>query len=301
MADTVLLKDQDEEILDFFHNNYTKIFAVQLERAVGLLLNFGYPEAKDKLIQAFNDPEFEDPDILHIAVPNLIRTWQTESLLQHGIEITPESPQVFISDVLSGLLLVQDIEDPMPYLRLLESDLDDEVKFCRLFKDFSTYSEESFYEYIASIYPSLIERLYSTLSKQDLRNVLENSDYESAVAYTEEQKKIIDNYRDFVNYAGRETLGYRMLDAGFKIGLDPNSYYAFVKDMLELHDLKKAALDLLSFFFLAEKTWLKPAEAYRHISEQIVLDPRSIPLIDNEIRHYLLEFEQYRKASHAKI
>lgn len=301
MTDTLLLKDQDEEILDYFHNNYTLPCAIQLERAVGLLMNFGYPEVKDKLIQAFHDPEFEDPDILHVAVPNLIRTWQAETLLQHGIEITPEAMPTFLSDLLSGLLIIQDLEDPIPYLRMLETDLDDETKFCRIFKDFSIYAEETYHEYIVSILPGFMDRLYDSLSKQDLKNAIDSEDYETAAVFTEEQKKILANYRDFVAYAGKETLGYRMLDAGFKIGLDPNSYFTFVKDMLDAQEPKKMALDLLSFFFLADKTWLRPAEAYRHISEQIIHDPRMIPLVDNEIRHYLLEFEQYRKAKDATV
>lgn len=277
----------DQEILGYASSSFTNEYRIELLNSLSLLYSFEFPDIQETLCNLLNDPSAEDEETLRSSFVNLIKLSLSDLLQFHQVSVREDTELDVMNAIMSALVMVQDTEDVIPYLRLLESDKENEEKLAAIVEEFTPISSIKVLEAVFEVGDNLLDNLYTVLGKKEMLQ-------EDGLSSTNE--KLVDNLKDFIVYAGKEQLAYELSSHGFKVGFPTATYYPYASSFVDTGDNKTTAVNLLGYFFMAEDTYDRPIESYRAISEQLIHDTKRILPIESEMRRVMEEFEQYKKA-----
>lgn len=277
----------DQEILGYIHSTYTREMGQELITALSILYDVSYPNLQEKLVGYINGLEAEDEEGLSIIFSKEIDQGVTDVLHRWGIELRDDVSLDVKTKIATGLNMVMSVEDPVPYIRILDTDLEPAEKLARIVAEFTLLADVVFMESVESIDKDLLQRLYNELLKQEERVA---PPIEEAV-----DSRQVENFKMFCQYLGKEHIAYQLLQNNFAFGMTSDVYLVYAAPYLHADSQEQTALNLLSYFLMASDTWESPLEAYRKTSEVLVHNPRDILPVENAIRRMLEGLEQYKR------
>lgn len=276
----------EDEIQAYITENFTTEYASDLLAALSLLYAFELEGVQDTLCEMIYDPSREDTEPHTLAFSTFIVDSTLSLLEMQGIVVEQASLCEMVA-ILSATLIVQNCEDPVPYLRVLElNTIGDEEKIALILKDFCYLDETKLISLFAEIRPSLPGLLYNHLLALEQRSVSEEEEPDTTV--------IVKNFRLFESCFGRNTFADSVLASGMRPGLPFSIYVAYITPQT-LEDKDKYALDIFSLLLLAVDTYNRPVAAFRELSETLLHDPKDYQWVETALQKINEQFEQYRK------
>lgn len=285
--ETLQYDSPDEEIFAYIAGNYTPEYGEDLKSALSLLYGLEVTGVQDTLCEMIYDISADDKDAHPINFSNYIQTELTKTISLHGIDLE-EARLCDAVQVLLALMLVQNCEDPVPYLRVLElNTIDNEEKVARIFKDFCSLDETKLHSVISYVSDTLPGLLYTRLLELEQRN-LSDVDEDNPVA------DVVAKFRQFELCFGSVSFAHIVLNSGMRIGLPLRLYIAYLNHDIQT-DPKNYALDIFSILLLASDTYDRPVAAFREHSNVIIGDSPEVQRLETELQKINEKFEQYRK------
>lgn len=287
--DTTQHDSPDDEILAYISGTYTPEYGNSLQAALSLLYAFGVDGVQDTLCEMIYDISAENHDSHRIAFSSFIQQEVLRLLSLHGIDIDEARLDETVA-VLSAISLVQQCEDPVPYLRVLESNtLSSEEKMARILKDFCFLDETRLMMVFHGVEEGLPVKLYQHLLILEQRYRTEDKTNEEA-----DEQKIVENFRRFESCFGQDTFAHQVLFSGMKIGLPFRLYVAYIGEE-ESRPEASYILDIFSLMLIAEDTYNRPVAAFRELSDVLLDNPKNYQHIEAEIQKINEKFELYKK------
>lgn len=280
----------DQEILGYIRSTYTREYQNDLIVALAVLYGLEYPDIQEKLIAAINGIDAEDNEGLSDRVSSLITAAVDQVFTLWGITLNDDVMLSVKNNIATALTFIPSIEDPVPYLRILETDLSGEEKVARIVQAVINQAEIITLDAILEVAPLTLDRLYAELTKQE---AIVSKDIEEEI-----NPKQLDNFKKFCTYAGTDHIAYQMLENNFKFGMALENYLPYIADHLNTGRVETTAKTLLSFYLMASDTWESPIETFRKYSESLISDMKDVLAIEGLMRSMLEGFEQYKKATH---
>jgi len=281
----VTYNSPDEEILGYIAATFTKEYGAELTNAISVLYMLQDPEIQEDLLSVINGPESEDPEVLMTSFNSAITSSIDKLFPLFGIVIEPTASLATKNAIVSALHILLDVEDVVPYIRILETDLTPLEKVVKLVTYFSQVSEIELHETIVDVDAMLIHRLRISLESRE-----ENNDD------AEVDIKQIENFKAFCQYLGRDHLGARLVEGGIRIGMPMAVYMPFVAKLFEEAGDLDVAKDLLGFYLICSDTWEAPVETFRRDSEIILKNYKNFLAVETSMRSMLQGFEQYKRS-----
>lgn len=281
----VTYNSPDEEILGYIAATFTKEYGAELTNAISVLYMLQDPEIQEDLLSVINGPESEDPEVLMTSFNSAITSHIDKLFPLFGIVIEPTASLATKNAIVSALHILLDVEDVVPYIRILETDLTPLEKVVKLVTYFSQVSEIELHETIVDVDAILIHRLRISLESRE-----ENNDD------AEVDIKQIENFKAFCQYLGRDHLGARLVEGGIRIGMPMAVYMPFVAKLFEEAGDLDVAKDLLGFYLICSDTWEAPVETFRRDSEIILKNYKNFLAVETSMRSMLQGFEQYKRS-----
>lgn len=280
----------DQEIIGYIRSTYTREYQTDLITALAVLYSLEYQDIQEQLISMINGIEAEDDEGLSQLMSDTIIAAMDKVFALWGIVINEDASLAVKNNIATTLTFVPAIEDPVPYLRILETDLSNEEKVARIVQEVLLQAEIITLDALLEVSSTMLERLYDELTKKE---ALMSQEVEEVV-----NPKQLDNFKQFCTYAGKDHIAYQMLENNFKFGLKAETYLPYVIGHLNTGRVETTAKTILSFYLMASDTWESPIEHYRQQSEVLIPDLRDVLAIESLMRSTLEGFEQYKKATH---
>lgn len=285
--DTMQYDSPDDEILGYILGNYSPEYAADLQAALSLLYSFGV-DIQETLCALIYDPSAEDIDAHRVEFSNSIQQAVTLLIATHGVDIE-DTKLGEANAILSALQLVQDADNPVPYLRILElNTIDNEEKLVRILKDFCYLNESKLHMFITGVTDTLIGLLYTRLLQLEQQNLTEETPESDPLV-------IVNNFRQFEACFGKNTFGHALLFSGMRVGLPIRLYLAYLDSSSHSAERDQVALDIFSLLLLGEDTYQSPVTAYRGMTEALIGDLKEAQAVEVELQKIQEKFEQFKK------
>lgn len=283
----------DQEILGYFQSVFTREYVADLSNALSVLYESEYEGIQESLVSLLNGPEADNPDTLSsLMVAEIVKALDRLLELQ-GVKMFEEASIQHKNMVATTLGYMATMEDPVPYLRILETDLTSVEKLARLCQVVVAVDELVILDAVEEIEDNTLSKLYTTLEKQEAKQRHEEVE--------ENHSKLIENFKLFCQYLGHDHIGYSMLQNDFKIGLESRTYLPFIAVHFNSIEVDVIAKNILSYFFISKDAWTSPLEHFRRESELLLRNPRNIIPVEAQMRKTLEGFEQYKRARYEQV
>lgn len=281
--------NEDQEIAGYIASTFTQECGQDLTTALSILYDLEYPNIQEFLVGLVNGAAGDDKDLVSMQFEAAIHDGLNDIFTQWGVTFNEEVRLSTKNTIASSMNFVQEIEDPVPYLRILETNLSPVEKLARIVEGVSDFTEIEVLDSVLSINPETLSRLYDVLTQAEER--LTGSQEEPEI-----NEKQLKCFTDFQKYCNNEPLiGYVMLVNNFLFGMKYETYLPYVEGHLVQTLPEETAKNLLSFFFLSSDTWEAPLETFRKESERLLHRGAAILPTEDAMRKILTGFEQYRK------
>lgn len=282
-----------EEIHNYIQTHFTEQFQSELLGSLVLFDAFDHARAYEPFPDILFDTTRDENEVVRLQFMAAINDGLDYLLQEHRILAFDEVDIGTKNQILSVMYRIQHLEDPVPALRILETDLSDEEQLARIVAEYSVLSEEQILEAVASVDSSTITLMRDYLYQQEAH--LKEPDPPSV---SKEKTLILENLSDFFAVHGQDNLGYEMLSNGIQPGHVVRLYYPYIHEHLVVDDDRQTAKNLLSFFFLASDTYNDPLPVYRKYSDSLIHDHPKIVRIEALFTQLLNDLRNYQKAKH---
>lgn len=275
----------------YLDNTYIKELADEIRASLMVFEAFQHEEVYEEIADFLYDPDSEDLARSSLALQDLIHRHLNKIFAAHQVEINENTPLEVKNNIAGVFYRLQFVEDPMPLIRILETDYTDEEKIVTIISYFTPVPLPTLHDAIANIAPSTITTLASNLEMLVARSEEEIKDHS-------EVDHLLENLKDFFTLFGEENLAHRMIESGVTIGHEAKLYYPYFKDEFLDSSVELTAKNILSFLFIARDTYKDPLTVFRTVSEDII--PHDAPYrpaaVENVLLRLTSELSQYQKA-----
>lgn len=287
-------KEVDARGLMLFTGLFTPECFTVFENARAILQAYNVTTLDERLEGIYHDGSSQDKDLMMVAVQRTIEGMISDLICQHGIDLSDEASLKDCNAILSALFMVQSIEDPIPYLRLIEvNNLDAIEKFCEVIGPLANIDPATMMTLIEDVEDSLITRLRVCLETQETK--LEAvSDQDTLMP------EYVDQLKAFFEHFGKDLIGYQIIESGMRLFLPVETYITLFDEHLKDDHPETLALMIYSVLILGSDSWNNPLQAYRDKSDLLVA-PAQMRRVETKLMSLLSNFSQYLKAKHDAI
>lgn len=275
----------DQEIMAYLKSAFTKEYQAELITTISLLYEMEYPDLQENILSMINGIEAEDPDTLSSKVALVIHEALDKMFTLWGFEIDDGAPLQVKNAIASALTLVLTVEDPVPYLRIIETDLSSVEKIARITEELTEVTEIAVLETVLAVTDACINRLYTKLLDKE----------ERADEIAENHDRQLEHFQIFCKYVGTGHVAYEFMQHGFQLGMKIDTYFPYMSSFLDEGNVELTGKNILSYYLLGSDTWESPIEAFRKDSEILLKNPRDILLVETQMRSILEALEQYKR------
>lgn len=281
-----MFSDDRETIQAYLATRFSESMSDELNASFMVLDSFQYTKLDERLIDIVNDYNKDETEVVQMKVLEAFHQSLNEVLRAHQVFLSEDTPLVAKNQVLAVLYRLQRLEDPVPPLKVLETQLNNEEKFSRLVNMYSHLREVDVMESIENVGDDLLKNLMNFLYTQ------EESQQELPVV----NKELNQTLKDFFDHISKENVAYELIQNGVMTGLSVKIYYPYVKDKLITQDDKETAINLLSLFLMSIDTYKEPLEIYRQYGDNLIESKDRIMKIEVLIGEMLTQLYQYQGA-----
>lgn len=282
-----------ETILTYAASSFSHEKVDEIEDAIAVLNTFQFPNLEPRLLEIIHDPVADDEAAGDMKFLGELHDCYNELFEEIGMVVESEDLGRMAEFAIS-LNRIPLVEDPVPFLRLMETDLANEEIIANMVSEVSTLSVEDVMEMLLEVPDAHIHQLTVLLEKFELNQPEDPT-------LVERTQKLVTNLRAFHDFIKKETLASRMVLSGFKEGFELATYYPYIKEMLVIDqqnpNIEQYATDLLSFFYLGIDSFTQPVAVYNKTSEGLNIPIQLTVPIQSAIIKMVNEFEQFKGVS----
>lgn len=285
-----MFHNTQEAVENFLASHYTEQLSQTYRNCLALMDTFEYATIYEKLIDVIFDPESENQDKASMDFHTTMVDGLNAVLSEHMLSLTEEATIVQRMYILHGLYLLQSIEDPVPYLRMLESVGDEAEVFGRIIGQLTELTATE----VMLVLDEAMSNLPGLLT--GIKNMLTDMENIQPVEVDEVAVQVTKNLNDYFKACGEDNLACQLVNSGMTIGQSAAIYYPYVSDHLVTENDEETAKNLLSFFLFCRDTYQSPLESYRKYSEALLGTAARTSRIEAIILQEYTKLEQYKDA-----
>lgn len=253
----------DDLITLFVQTNYTEQQAEDIFEAIGLMTTFNYSDPFLPMQDLLMNASYEDPATTVDSFTMIILKAQAYLLDRHGVSLTEETTLAFNNQVLRVLFQLQRLEDPVPVLRVLETENDDVIKFCQIMEMFSSIPDTTYMQVVETIRPICLKLLAEYLYEQE----------ETQKLAVKELPILKENVRVFTQVFGVNEAVRTILDSDVIMGEEFELYLPLFDELRSAILDEKVLVETLTFLLLySSDGTMNPIEVYTQHSDKLVPD-----------------------------
>lgn len=253
----------DDLITLFVQTNYTEQQAEDIFEAIGLMTAFNYSDPFLPMQDLLMNASYEDPATTVDSFTMIILKAQAYLLDRHGVALTEETTLAFNNQVLRVLFQLQRLEDPVPVLRVLETENDDVIKFCQIMEMFSSIPDTTYMQVVETIRPICLKLLAEYLYEQE----------ETQKLAVKELPILKENVRVFTQVFGVNEAVRTILDSDVIMGEEFELYLPLFDELRSAILDEKVLVETLTFLLLySSDGTMSPIEVFTQYADKLVPD-----------------------------
>jgi hypothetical protein len=253
----------DDLITLFVQSNYTEQQAEDIFEAIGLMRVFNYTDPFLSMQDLLMNASYEDPIVMVDKFSFIILNAQAYLLDRHGISLAEDTTLAFNNQVLRVLFQLQHLEDPVPVLRLLETDDDDALKLCKILEMYTNTPDTTFLQIVETVRPVCLKLLAEYLYEQE----------ETQKLATQELPILKENIRLFTKVFGINEAVRTILDSSVIMGEEFELYLPLYDELRSLITDEQVLVETLVFLLLySSDGTMSPTEVFTKYADNLVPD-----------------------------
>jgi len=195
----------------FIVENTTPELMVSIQNAHEILVTMGSPNLDDSLEELIMLDHTVETGVTITRIVNLLRDLQQDMLVKHEIQVIENSPLSLTSNLLRGILDVQDYEDMESVYRITTTDQDTTETFAEVMALVTPYNPDNLTVSLESVGASFVRRLREMAGTRDEELVTDEERIERA--------KYVSRINQFCNYTrSRHYRLISLLESGWSVG-----------------------------------------------------------------------------------
>lgn len=281
-----------DDIIDIFVNEaYTEEAKEDMYQAFGLFRVFNYLGPFADMTDMLMMESFVSPEAMQDGITNRVVEAQDYLLDRHGIKVTDEATLAFRNIILRCLFMIQKLESPEPFLRVLESLMTDEEKITTIFEMLSNVPHTTFLHVLEEVRPITIKLLSDFLYAQEDNQTNRARPVNSTV---------VEYVRLF-----KEVFG---INAGVRVILDSDTiqgeefalYMPLYNELRAMITDEQTLVELLMFLLIFSSDGVRdPMKVYAEYSVELVPDLTIAARLGNTIGSMFNQLQRHREKASA--
>lgn len=279
-----------EELEGFVSNNFSPVTQNQINDALAVFITFSYAKPFEELDDVLSTATVEISDVTQLSFLEKIKDGLRGLCEVHYLEINPDTSMATLTELLTGLYRVAGVEDPTPYLRILETtEYTNEEKLARLLESLTTVDAASYLEAIVEARDTIIRNIYTLLEARE-----EAKEEKPDLVHAGKLRDMAAKLKDYLELHGKDCFVLPLCESGVKVGWPLALYLPLVSHEVNGENPEHTARNMLGLFLMALDTFEKPEEAFKEHSELLLTDLSTIQAVETRFINYLGELRSYR-------
>lgn len=278
------------EILAFVQMFYTDELTREINRSFDLLDDFQLNNIDSPYIDIMMQHQLVTNEQLMDEFIAQLNRHLDYVLSEHTVILIDEATITEKNEVLSALLLVQNLEDYTGVIAALESLAPDEEQLADIISDLSSLDKIDVIRIVEDFNPSILQHLlkYIEDKQQDIS--------------TEPCPDILKAYKLFNECFGNNHIAYELVENGLLLNQTFELYLSYVKEDISNPELsaKQKALDIYSILIVSEDGNKEPTAIYRQYSQSLFQDLNQIKAVESELTNYIAIYNQRKGIENEK-
>lgn len=283
------------EVYNYIDLSFSEEKAAELRASIFIFDAFGNDKVYGDFADVLYDFEAEDAQLTQFKFLSAVDANLNFILDIHRVK-TKEETELMVKNLLCGVLFrLQQLEDPTPVLKILETYASNEEKLASIVEIYSDMDKCTILDAIDSIEDASLKALSDYLYAQE--------EHDEALAnsgeITPENGMLLnDTLKLFFSTYGTDNLGFQMSESGILPGFSINLYLPYIKNAIIGENADITANNVLSLIYYAADTFNEPMAAYRSLSEDFGLTGEQIGSVESRVSKMVNEINERRKAIH---
>lgn len=276
----------DEHVLNFVSNYMPSDTASDtLLEAFSLLQLYEVPFYNDPYVDILSRADSSSFSIIDLFRDQL-HTHLDFIFTEHRLEFSDTASMEAKIELIRGLFLLDNITEVSYLLAYFESTASVEEKISYAFSEVTKFEELEIMDFMNCDCPHFLEMLKKKFYEEESRKLVKN----------EVNEKLIENYKDFVKFCNRKTLGGQLVETGIPLGLSFKNYLPYVKDNILSDTVEQTAYNYLSVLLMSPQGYNSCIIAYRKTSDILLPNLDIITRVEVALMKIFGEFTAYRRA-----
>lgn len=278
----------DELVKAFIETYFTDEMKLAIYDSFDTFSKFGLGDVDSNLIDIISDEGYESTENMQDAFLAEINAKLDFILNEHTIKLRSEATIDDRLQILTGLHLVQDLENYTSIITLLESLEDDHYILASILEELTNVDKGHILSVIEFFNPEILIKLKEYIYTKE-------SPETSQCNMT-----VYETIKQFFKFNNQESLGTILIKARAELGLEFSSYFPLIKEDIISLDNKQTALNFLSVLMISKDGQISPIELYREYSSSVFQDINLISNIEVILIGIYNSFIEYQKVQDEK-
>lgn len=282
-----------DEIESYLVENFSHEAALEYMSSLMVIDSFEYQKPYDVFADILYDTTEEDENVIQMSIIKAFNDALDFILANHRVVLVEETDLETKNMILSALYQLQHVEDPVPFLRILEGYKSEEEKLALIIEILSGMDHTRAMMALESVEKSTLDILQALLYEKESTMNAGEADEEAM-----RKAQLIGNLKDFFHVCGEDNLAFEMSNNGIMPAHRAALYYPYIKDMIDVPaDDDQTAKNILSLLYYAIDTFTEPSVVYRKVAENLIHgDPTRMMKIEAKISTMVNNLNQFQKA-----
>lgn len=274
----------DELVYTYILESYTPGLVDEVMRSFELLYAFGKKFFDKDLVELVADSDNMDNENLKDTILAIVKRQLDALLKEHSLTVEPDTDFFTRNEILSGLLLLQHLDDYNEVGFILESALDNAEKVSTVLSTVCAISHSKLLAVLTDVSEDLVIAIKAMVY-----------DREKTAKQAPLSDKILEKMRLFNGFiANNQALGVSLVKHGIRVGEPFEVYMHYLTDHLKtVSEIPQKALDILSTLMVSSDGYNLPLISYRRYNQLFLSDLNTITKIDAVITSMLNDFNRY--------
>lgn len=286
--------DKDQELEALIAHSFSPEQQKDLSTALAIFIGFSYGDVFEVLEDVVGMSEDEEAAITQSAVYEHIRRGLFSLCEMHRIHVNTTASIDVMNQILITLLRLPSVEDPVPYLRILESNATtNEEKTASIVAALSELPEVSFLDEVLEVNDKIILNMATLLSKREDAQAGQETLDDEMVAL---QARMVARLKAFFNLFGENATAFELTHSGISVAHPFGLYLPIVAGQIKTDDIDQTALNILSVFLISIDAFEDPGLAYREYSETLLGDATLIGRVEASLIKHVSALRAYEES-----
>lgn len=244
------------------------------------------PYFEDEYVSILQQADSMDLGEVNTQISNQTILIQNQLLKERGIVLTEEATIDFRTQILNGLMNLDEFENTQEMLDILNSDVNEIEKFAELIATATTLEEEELMILTENVGPNFV-----AVTRDMIQSRNDNVIDEDEIVFKAARASLFNRFKAFTG--DNELVMGELFDKGIDVGFPFSTYVDVVDRDYEAMAPDVAARNLIAMALCSSDGADNPQSIIKSRIDSLIADPARVTKIDIKITDLLLGFNQY--------